>query len=210
MNKWIMCLALAFTLMNAAAQSTEEKKAYEQMLMSTTPESAEQFYKKYPNSVYREEAFTTWQTRLLQNTKKLNYNEALVQLNRFKTMFPGSPLQNQARNLYELKWGEAQSFSKQKLIEAQNDKKSYVSHKTKRLVKDMWLAPVYFGIGYALGYYAFGEERSTQQGLLMGGIMGGIGIAVPLSSFSARTAPYKREVRRWQTEYDKYSVNPRY
>ena len=208
MQKLIVIAAMLLIGYSSNAQTAQEKSDYEAMLLQTTEESAEAFCRKYPNSVYKEEALLTWQTRMLQNAKQLNYTDAIVKLEKFKKQFPSSSLYSQARSLYELKWGEAQAESKQKFIAARNAKNDYVSHKAKRLGRQMLLAPVFFGAGYALGYYT--EERSKQKGLTYGAILGGIGIVVPLSSFSVKTGPYKRDMKKWQRVSSHYSGQPNY
>lgn len=190
------------------AQTAQEKRDYEQMLTSTTEQSAEQFCKKYPNSVYKEDAMMTWQTRMLQSARQLEYAPAIQKLQLFKQQFPNSPLYSLARSTYELKWSEAQAFTQKKYIEARNYKNDYVKRRTKRLGKDLLLTPLYFGAGYAIGYY--GIDKNHQQGMTFGAITGGVALAVPLSSFSVKTGPYKRTMNNWKAQADYYSGQPNF
>lgn len=195
----------SFTLL---AQTTRENQDFEQMLKSGTEAAAENFYKKYPNSTLGKEAYILWQTRMINNARQLDYAAAISKLTTFKQLFPNAEMYNLAKSTYILKWNEGRATAQKQFEQARIRKNDYVKRKARRLGNDLLIAPLYFGAGYAISYYLI--EQTPKQAINFGALMGGIGIVVPLSSFSIKTAPYKREMHKWQSAANYYAAEPFY
>lgn len=213
MKKTIFSVLLLTLCLTGRAQTAEEQREYEAMLKNSSEESARLYYEHFPNSPYREDAYIAWQTRMLQSAKQLPFDQAINKLNQFKVLFPNSPMLNQARSLYELRWSEGLAQSQKNYDAAVRDRKA----NTARISRNFWRTaiwtPVVFGVGYGLGYATSSEPLvadKKKMGFTMGGLMGGVWFVVPLTSLSIKSGRYKREVEKHKAMVRQYSTQPVY
>ncbi len=182
-----------------------ELEAFQAVVNSGSEDKASDFYYKYPNSFYKDSVYTIWQLNFLNTASNLTNESALNKLNAYKTQFSSPKFYNNAKELYDKKWNDCLNYYSDNLAFNKKERNKLVGN---TFAKSMLLGGLYFGIGYAVGYFT--SDSGSNNPLIFGSLMGGLGVVLVVSDKHKKISRKNSEVRESKKQVKYYKVAPSY